>query len=115
MGWEPTICGSYIHLVIDFLVPLGDLEPNWSLDLALDDRSAFFHLARGIDIRGFELHEIASARLAVDGRIEERNVPMIFSDFQTHADRPDMFRHQRTLLSDDATLVPCGAASTIGG
>src|SRR5262245_60787952 len=54
---------------------LGQLEANWSAGLALADVSAVDRVAVGCHVIDAESDEVAASQLAVDGEIEERQVP----------------------------------------
>jgi hypothetical protein len=85
---------------------LGDLELNGSLRLLLHyDRSrrdaiTVRHVANA------ELHEIASAQLAVNGQVEQGQVSQSIRQLQANTDRPDVLQLQRSFLTDDLALVP---------
>jgi hypothetical protein len=51
-------------------------------------------------------HEIAAPQLAVDGKVEEREVAPTRLKLKSNADCPDFFGAQRALLTNEAALVP---------
>jgi len=63
---------------------------------------------RGIDdeLADAQLHEIATAQLAVDGDFEQRQVTNAAFALKSEADGPDLFGLERQLGSDKGTLVP---------
>ena len=42
------------------------------------------------DIDDFHLHEIATAKIAVDGHVEQREVAMVFRRFKSDTNCPNM-------------------------
>ncbi len=93
--------------------PLGDLEPNRFSRLALDDRCALLDMAGRVDVCDHELHQVAAAKLAVDGEIEESEVSDLVRNLETDTDCPNMLGEQWALLADDASLVPCRTAGKL--
>lgn len=84
------------------------------LRFALQNRCAFSDLARGYNISDLHFDQIATAKLAVDGQIEQHEIAMVLGQFQSNSDRPDMLWLQRAFLTDDATFVP-GRAKCANG
>ena len=82
--------------------------------LALQYRCAFFELAGRHDVDDFHFDQVATAEFAVYGQIEERQDSMVFRQFQPDSDRLDMFRFQRSFLTDEATFVPSWTRGTNG-
>jgi len=76
--------------------------------------SPFFDLAGRHNVDHFHLHKVTAAQLAVDRHIEQREVAMVFSQFKSNTDCPDMFWLQRPFLANDAALVPGGAKCANG-
>ena len=72
------------------------------------------HLAWIQRIGNLEPDEIASAKLTIDSGVEQGEVSVVLCDLKPNTDRPDMFRHQRALLPNEASLVPGGAVRTNG-
>jgi len=58
------------------------------------------------DINHIHLYQIAAAQLAVDGKIEEAQITLVFRQPQPHPDRPYVFRLERPFLADDPAFVP---------
>ena len=77
-------------------------------------RCAFFDLVGRHDFDDFHFDQITTAKFAVYGQIEERQLSMVFRQFQPDSDRLDMFRFQRSFLTDDATFVPSWTQGTNG-
>lgn len=55
----------------------------------------------------------ASAKLTVDGRVEQRQIPQLVGVLKVDADGPDVFGLQRRLLSRQLPLVP-GRSMLVG-
>jgi len=55
------------------------------------NRRTFPDFAGCHNIHDLHSDQIATAQLAFDGQIEERQIAMIFGQFQPDSDRPDMF------------------------
>ena len=53
-----------------------------------------------------QLHQIAGAQLAVDAKIEQRQLPRAVLHLQAHANRPDLLEFEGRLLTDELTLIP---------
>ena len=68
--------------------PLGDFEAHRPPGFALDDRGAALDLSGRIDVGDLQLHQVASAQLAVDGEIEERQLASPLCDLEADRDRP---------------------------
>ena len=84
---------GFIHPANErFLRTLSDLKTYGLLRLALNDRSAFPHLTGSENVGNSQFYEVATTELAVDGKIEKRQIAMISSDLKTNANRPNLFR-----------------------
>ena len=81
--------GSSIQAVIDFRVP-SIISKRTGLRVTLNDRDTFLRLACRTDVGEFEFHEVTVAALAVDGKVEQREVAYLVRDLAPNADRPDM-------------------------
>jgi hypothetical protein len=88
---------------------LGDLEENRLARLALDHGGPFLHVPGREDIADPKAHQVAAAQFAVDGHVEQRKVTRVACHFKADPDGPDVPWKERTLLADDAALVPWGA------
>ena len=53
-----------------------------------------------------ELHEIATAELAVAGEVEQHEVLSPARELQPNADRPDFLAREGALRSDQFALIP---------
>jgi hypothetical protein len=49
--------------------------------------------------------EVAAPELAIDGKIEEREVASVPLKLESDADCPDLLRFERAFLASEATLV----------
>jgi len=58
------------------------------------------------DIADAQLHQIASAQLAVDAQVEQRQFAAPVLHLQVRPDRPDFPGLERGLLPDELALVP---------
>ncbi len=47
-------------------------------------------MACGVDIGGAQVDEIAAPQLAGDGHVEQRETPPAVSEFEAHANGPDV-------------------------
>ena len=63
------------------------------------------------DVSDLEGDEIASAKLAVDTQVEEREISHPPFHLQANTQRPDVFHFEGCLLPDDLALVPRLAVS----
>ena len=93
---------------------LGDLKTDRLLCLALDDGGPLFDLTCGEDVSHLQFDQIAAPQLAVDGKVEQCQITVVFSNLKSNADRPNVFWEQRAFLSYDAALVPGRAAGANG-
>jgi hypothetical protein len=91
---------------------LGQLEANWPTGLALPDIGAVDRVAVGRHIIDLESNEIAAAQLAVDGEIEERQVPHAPLQLQSGTDGPDMANPQWWLRAPELAFGAGRTAST---
>jgi hypothetical protein len=58
------------------------------------------------DIRNPQSYQIARAQFAVDGKIEQCNIPGPVRDLQSNPDRPDLPQLEWRLMPDQSALVP---------
>ena len=103
-SWLP-VCDAEVF--INRLAGLfGDLEPYRPAGFLLADRRSL----NGVPVRGdvldFESDDIATAQLAVDGEIEQRQVALAVCHLELGADRPDVFWPERRFGSGQLALVP---------
>lgn len=78
----------------------GDLELYGALGLLLhDDRSGGNALAVRY-IAYTQLDQVARSQFAVDGQIEQRQLPGASGDLQSNPDCPDVLEFERCFLTD---------------
>jgi hypothetical protein len=85
---------------------LRQLEPDGPTRLSLAHIGAIDRVAVGRYVIDTKRNEIASAQLAVDGQIEERQVARAMFELQLGADQPHVRRPQRRLRASELALVP---------
>jgi hypothetical protein len=88
---------------------LGDLKPDRPARLVLHDRCPLFRVPSREDVSDPDAHQVAAPELAAGGQVEQRKVARGACDLEANPYGPDMPGQQRSLPTDDATLVP-GAA-----
>jgi len=85
---------------------LGDFKLNGTLGFLLhDDRSRSDAIAIR-DIPNSRLDQVAGSQLAVDGQIEQRQLPNAIGKLQSNPDGPDVLERERCLLTDELAFVP---------
>jgi hypothetical protein len=84
---------------------LHDLELNRTPGLVLDNRRPVSHAAARGDIIDPKTDEIATAQLAVDGEVKQREIALAVLNLRSDANGPDLFRPQGTLLADETAFV----------
>ena len=84
----------------------GDLKADRLARLALGNGGALLHPSGCENVPDLQADQVAASKLAVDSHVEQRQVASVVRHLQADPDRPDMFRQQRPLLTDDAPLVP---------
>ena len=67
------------------------------------------------DILDAQLHQIARAQLAVNGKIKQRQFANMMGQLQANPDRPDFIQPQGRLLANKFSLVPRRARFDIFG
>ena len=72
----------------------------------LDNRRPVSHAASRRDVVDPKANEIASAQLAIDGEIEQRQIAFALLHLKPDTNGPDFFWPQGTLLADEAAFVP---------
>jgi hypothetical protein len=72
----------------------------------LDDDRPCPNLSVADDIANLDLHQVTTAKLAVDGEIKERTIPGSSMLIKKEADRPDLTGLERALCADLASSVP---------
>jgi hypothetical protein len=56
----------------------------------------------------FEFHEVAAAKLAIDGEIEQSPVSQSLFTIEEEANLPDLFRFQSAFRADLLSSIPSG-------
>src|ERR1700751_2887154 len=85
---------------------LGDLELNRPARLLLNNRSAVSDPAAGADIVDLQPHEIAPSEFAIDGKVKHREVAGSLLQLKPDPDGPHVLGLQRSLLTDEPSLIP---------
>jgi hypothetical protein len=85
---------------------LSELEGNRPARFLLDHGRSRPDRYPSDEITQPELHKIATAQLAVDREVEQREVANATIDRQPRSDFPDVLGLRRRLLADDAAGVP---------
>jgi hypothetical protein len=80
---------------------LSQFKTNGSAGLLLSGCRTIESVAIRRHVIDPDRHDITSAQLAVDSKVEQREVARAFFDVQFSSDRPDMARSQRRLLRDN--------------
>jgi hypothetical protein len=79
---------------------LGQFKSNWSPGLSLAHRRSVNCVTVGSEVFDFNRDYVAAAQLAVDGKIEHREVAFIAYILEHAADCPDMLLSERRLGSN---------------
>ena len=91
--------------MIDRLTGLiGQFELDWSPRLPLPDRGTVHRMAVWGYVFDFESHDIAAAKLAIDGQIKHRKVTYSSLQQQSGPDRPNVLWPQWRSRPDQLTL-----------
>jgi hypothetical protein len=85
---------------------LGDFEQDRPARLLLDRGATFANPAAGADIIDLQSDDVAAPELAVDRKVEQREVAFAALQLKPDPNCPDIFRLERALLADQAALVP---------
>ena len=102
-----SICRSHVQPVLQRGAGLlRDLELNRTAGLVLDNCRPVSHVAADGDVIDPKADEIAAAKLAVDGEVEQRQIAFAVLDLKSDTNGPDLFRPQGTLLADETAFVP---------
>jgi len=86
--------------------PLGDFGLNWSPRLLLDHGAAVSDPATDADVIDFQADEITAAELAIDRKVEQREVALAALQLKPNPNGPDIFRLEREFLADHSALIP---------
>jgi hypothetical protein len=87
---------------------LGDLEPHRTASRVLPHGRTVDCITMWRNVLDHEAHHVTATRLAIDGEIEEREVPCPPCELQPSPNGPDLLRLERWLWSDQ--LAPCSRA-----
>jgi hypothetical protein len=85
---------------------LRDFELDRSPCLYLDYGATVAHPAAGAYVVDLQADEIATSELAVDREVEQGKISFAALQLKPNPNGPDIFRLERALLADQATLVP---------
>ena len=94
---------------------LRNLELDGPFCLTLDDPNTFADPLSGNEISDLQSNKVTPAQLAVDRKIEKRQISEIVREFKSGADGPDLFREQRAFLADKGPLFHGMRFSVIAG
>ena len=95
------------EILIDGLAGLfGDLKADRTSGFLLPNGGALHRVAMRRDVLDFQAHHIATAKLAVDGEIEQRKIAHLALHLQPGPDRPDMLGLQGRFRTNKLALVP---------
>ena len=83
---------------------LGDLKLHRPLGLLLHDNRARGDVTALDHIVDAKPDQVASAQLAVDGEVEQREFPGSMIQLQSNPDGPDLLQFQRGLLPEQVPL-----------
>ena len=67
---------------------------------------AWWHPASLGNVANFQFHEIASPKLAINGKVEESQFSGIFGHLQTNANSSDLFQFKGRFLTNQLAFVP---------
>ena len=84
---------------------LSDLKLHRSLRLLLHDNRAWGDMNALDHITNAKPDQIASAQLAVNGEVEQREFTSSMIELQSNPDGPDLLQLQRWLLADQLPFV----------
>jgi hypothetical protein len=87
---------------------LGQCEPDWLAGLSLLDRGSRQGAIFVSDVTHPESDQIATAQLAVDGDVEQREVPRSLCNLKADSDCADLSELEGWLLSRDLPLFQGG-------
>jgi hypothetical protein len=104
---QTSICGTRCQPVLQRGAGLfRDFELDRTASLVLDNCRSVSHKTANGDVIDSKADEIATAKLAVDGEIEHRQIAFAALDLKSDTNGPDFFWSERALLSDKTALVP---------
>jgi hypothetical protein len=88
----------------------GDLKADRTPGFLLPNGGSLHGVAMRRNVLDFQAHHIATAKLAVDGEIEQSKVAHLVLHLQPGADRPDVLGLQGRFRANKLAFVP-GPAS----
>ena len=88
----------------------SDLKLNRAVRLPLHHNGPSSYLVSMADIAHLEAYEVTCSKLAVDGKIEHRQLSPPLSQLQADADGPNVLQFEGCLLADQLALIPRGMA-----
>ena len=91
------------------------IELNGPTSLALDDGDTLSDTFANYEIRDFQANKVTTAQLAIDGQVEQRQIPEVSNELKPGTNGPNLLWEQRTFLPDQSTLVPWTALRPDGG
>jgi hypothetical protein len=92
---------------------VGEFELDGPLRLALHHYGPRRDMAAGRNVLNSQPNEVTPAQLAVDGQVEQGEVPEPVPQLQANADGLNLPRLQRRLLTKQFAAVPRGMLSAI--
>jgi hypothetical protein len=85
---------------------LGYLELHRPAGLALEDHCSAANTITGCYVGYLQTDQVTASQLAVQGKIEERQIPQPLLYLKTYADAPDLNRLQRAFRSRSSRTRP---------
>lgn len=58
------------------------------------------------NVAHFQLHEVTTSKLTIDGQIEQCQISRFLFELQVYADRPDLLGLERWFLTHQFAFVP---------
>jgi hypothetical protein len=103
----PALPFREAKVLIDGLAALfGDFKADRTPGFLLPNGGSLHCIAMGRDVLDFQAHDIATAKLAVDGEIEQSEVADLVLHLQSGADRPDVLGLQGRFRANKLTFIP---------
>lgn len=66
------------------------------------------NLARSHNVDQFHSDQVAATHVAVDSKVEKRQITMVFGEFEPNPDGLDLLQLERSLLTNDLALFQSG-------
>ena len=111
LGLQPCLLDPLLHCVAG---RLRDLELHRALRLVLHHHSARCDLIAVAYVLDLETDEVTAAQLAVDSKVEERELANPALHLKADSKCPDVLELERSLLADNLALVPWLAMNSVG-